>query len=112
MEHKGKLISIGFNVRYLIDVLQVLGSEGMVQIELKDKLSPSLVKKGGIEIYLRSDADGLHVALQRPIGTKMRSKTIFHAGSFYRTRVYSDAPISGESRFCKPKTARCFLSYL
>lgn len=52
MEYKGNPISIGFNARYLIDVLHVLGSDGEVQIELKDALSPSLVKKGGKEGYL------------------------------------------------------------
>jgi DNA polymerase III subunit beta len=52
MEYKGKPISIGFNARYLIDVLHVLGTDGEVQIELKDELSPSLVKKGGKEGYL------------------------------------------------------------
>src|SRR6266581_8795388 len=36
-EYKGKPISIGFNARYLLDVLTVLDSEGEVDIELKDE---------------------------------------------------------------------------
>ena len=52
MDYKGKPISIGFNARYLIDVLHVFGSEGDVQIELKDELSPSMVRKTANEGYL------------------------------------------------------------
>jgi DNA polymerase III subunit beta len=52
IDYKGKPMSIGFNARYLIDVLHVLGSEGEVQLELKDELSPSLVKKTTNEGYL------------------------------------------------------------
>ena len=51
-EYKGKPISIGFNARYLIDVLSVLGGEGEIEIELKDELSPSLLRKAGDEGYL------------------------------------------------------------
>ena len=52
IDYKGKPMSIGFNARYLIDVLHVLGTEGDVQLELKDELSPSLVKKPANEGYL------------------------------------------------------------
>lgn len=52
IEYKGKPLSIGFNARYLVDVLHVLGTDGEVQMELKDELSPSLVKKSGYEGYL------------------------------------------------------------
>jgi DNA polymerase-3 subunit beta len=51
-EYKGKPISIGFNARYLLDVLTVLDSEGEVDIELKDELSPSVIRKTGKEGYL------------------------------------------------------------
>lgn len=51
-EYKGKQISIGFNARYLIDVLGVLNSDGEVAIELKDELSPSVIRKNGVDGYL------------------------------------------------------------
>ena len=51
-EYKGKPISIGFNARYLLDVLGVLNGEGEIDIELKDELSPSIVRKVGDEGYL------------------------------------------------------------
>jgi DNA polymerase-3 subunit beta len=51
-DYKGKPISIGFNARYLLDVLNVLGDEGDVDIELKDELSPSIIRKSGREEYL------------------------------------------------------------
>ncbi len=51
-EYKGKPISIGFNARYLLDVLGVLNGEGEIHIELKDELSPSIVRKVGDEGYL------------------------------------------------------------
>jgi DNA polymerase-3 subunit beta len=51
-EYKGKPISIGFNARYLLDVLGVLNGEGEIDIELKDELSPSIVRKAGDEGYL------------------------------------------------------------
>jgi len=51
-EYKGKAVTIGFNARYLIDVLGVLGDEGDVDIELKDELSPSVIRKANDEGYL------------------------------------------------------------
>jgi DNA polymerase-3 subunit beta len=51
-EYKGKPLSIGFNARYLIEVLGVLGGDGEVDIELKDELSPSVIRKAGLEGYL------------------------------------------------------------
>ncbi|HEU4343606.1 MAG TPA: DNA polymerase III subunit beta [Candidatus Binatia bacterium] len=50
--YKGKPLSIGFNARYVIDVLGVLGSDGEIEIELKDELSPSVIRKTGVEGYL------------------------------------------------------------
>lgn len=52
VEYKGKPVTIGFNARYLIDVLGVLGGEGEINIELKDELSPSVIRKAGNESYL------------------------------------------------------------
>jgi DNA polymerase-3 subunit beta len=51
-EYAGKPVTIGFNARYLIDVLAVLGSDGDVEIELKDELSPSIIRKAGDEAYI------------------------------------------------------------
>ena len=51
-EYNGKPLSIGFNARYLLDVLGVLGGDGEVDIELKDELSPSVIRKAGIDGYL------------------------------------------------------------
>jgi DNA polymerase-3 subunit beta len=51
-EYSGAPISIGFNARYIIDVLGVLGTEGDVDIELKDELSPSIIRKSDNAGYL------------------------------------------------------------
>jgi DNA polymerase III subunit beta len=51
-EYKGKPLTIGFNARYLIDVLGVLGGDGDIDIALKDELSPSIVRKAGNEGYI------------------------------------------------------------
>jgi DNA polymerase III subunit beta len=51
-DYKGKPLSIGFNARYLIDVLGVLGGDGEIDMELKDELSPSVIRKAGVENYL------------------------------------------------------------
>jgi DNA polymerase-3 subunit beta len=51
-EYDGKPITIGFNARYMIDALSVLGSEGEIDIELKDELSPSIIRKPGNDGYL------------------------------------------------------------
>jgi DNA polymerase-3 subunit beta len=51
-DYRGKMISIGFNSRYLMDVLGVLSGEGEIAIELKDELSPSVIRKNGVEGYL------------------------------------------------------------
>jgi DNA polymerase III subunit beta len=51
-EYNGKPLSIGFNARYLLDVLGVLTGDGEINIELKDELSPSIIRKSGVESYL------------------------------------------------------------
>ena len=52
VEYEGKALSVGFNARYLLDVLAVLGTGGEVDVLLKDEVSPSIVRKGGDEEYL------------------------------------------------------------
>jgi len=52
MNYKGKPVTIGFNARYLIDVLNVLKVDGEVEVELKDDLSPSIVRKSGSQNFL------------------------------------------------------------
>jgi DNA polymerase-3 subunit beta len=51
-EYKGKPVTIGFNARYLLDVLGVLGGEGDIDIELKDEVSPSVIRKSGNDGYV------------------------------------------------------------
>ena len=51
-DYNGKPMSIGFNARYLIDALSVLVGEGEITIELKDELSPSVIRKAGNDSYL------------------------------------------------------------
>ena len=51
-EYNGKQLSIGFNARYLLDVLGVLTGDGEINIELKDELSPSIIRKSGVDSYL------------------------------------------------------------
>ena len=50
VEYQGEPLKIGFNARYLIDVLQVLGAEDMT-FELADDLSPGVLKPAGEEGY-------------------------------------------------------------
>jgi len=52
IEYKGKPITIGFNARYLMDVLNVLKIDGEVGVELKDGLSPSVLRKVGNDTFL------------------------------------------------------------
>ena len=51
-EYNGAPISIGFNARYILDVLGVLGSDGEIDIEMKDELSPSIIRKSANVGYL------------------------------------------------------------
>jgi DNA polymerase-3 subunit beta len=51
-DYSGAPIAIGFNARYIIDVLGVLGGEGDVELELKDELSPSVIRKSANPGYL------------------------------------------------------------
>jgi len=51
IEYSGQDISIGFNARYLIDILQVQKQEKVV-LQVKDNMSPGLIKPGDEEDYL------------------------------------------------------------
>lgn len=51
-EYNGAPISIGFNARYVLDVLGVLGNDGEISIELKDELSPSVIRQSASAGYL------------------------------------------------------------
>jgi DNA polymerase III subunit beta len=51
-DYNGKKLAVGFNARYMIDMLAVLGGDGEIDIELKDELSPSVIRKRGVEGYL------------------------------------------------------------
>jgi DNA polymerase-3 subunit beta len=50
VEYQGEPLKIGFNARYLIDVLQVIGTED-VSFELADDLSPGVLRPAGEEGY-------------------------------------------------------------
>lgn len=52
VDYDGKSLTVGFNARYLMDVLGVLESGAEIELELKDELSPGLVRKAGDEEYL------------------------------------------------------------
>lgn len=52
VDYQAGPLTIGFNAKYLLDVLGVLEGAGEVEISFKDALSPSLIKKGGDESYL------------------------------------------------------------
>jgi DNA polymerase-3 subunit beta len=50
VDYQGEPLKIGFNARYLIDVLQVLSGDE-VRLELADDLSPGVLKLVGEESY-------------------------------------------------------------
>jgi DNA polymerase-3 subunit beta len=50
IDYKGESISIGFNSRYLMDVLMAMDRE-TITLELNDSLSPCLVKEEGNDAY-------------------------------------------------------------
>lgn len=51
MSYEGPELSIGFNARYLLDILQVQDQD-QICIYLKDQLSPGLIKPGDPDGYL------------------------------------------------------------
>jgi DNA polymerase III subunit beta len=52
IDYQGKTLTVGFNARYLIDVLTVLGNGGDIELALKDDVSPSILRKGNDDGYL------------------------------------------------------------
>ncbi len=51
-EYQGRGLTLGFNARYLIDVLGVLGDGTEIEVKFKDELSPGLMRKEGDEDFL------------------------------------------------------------
>ena len=51
VDYKGDKVSLGFNARYMLDVLGAVSSEKVV-LEFQDPLSPVLVKEEGNEEYM------------------------------------------------------------
>ena len=50
LDYKGEKVSLGFNARYVLDVLGAMTSDKVV-LELQDPLSPVLVKEDGSDEY-------------------------------------------------------------
>jgi DNA polymerase III subunit beta len=50
IDYKGEKVSLGFNARYMLDVLGAMTSDKVV-LELQDPLSPVLVKEDGSDEY-------------------------------------------------------------
>lgn len=50
VDYKGEKVSLGFNARYMLDVLGAMTSDKVV-LELQDPLSPVLVKEDGSDEY-------------------------------------------------------------
>ncbi len=50
IDYKGEGITIGFNSRYLMDVLMAMDRQN-ITLELNDPLSPCLIKEEGDENY-------------------------------------------------------------
>lgn len=51
LEYSGDPVELGFNARYLMDVLEAI-SEDTVEIGLIDELSPAVIRPKGEEVYL------------------------------------------------------------
>jgi len=51
VDYAGEEFSIGFNARYLLDVLQIGSAGGSVEIGLTDEVSPGIVRLGDDEGY-------------------------------------------------------------
>lgn len=52
VEYRGEGLSIGYNARYLLDVLGVLGQEASVDVQFKDEQSPTVLRKEGDASFL------------------------------------------------------------
>lgn len=51
VEYSGESVKVGFNARYLIDVLSVLPSDTVVELGLNDDVSPGVVRIAGDKEY-------------------------------------------------------------
>jgi len=51
VEYDGEPVSIGFNARYLLDVLSVLPSEKRIEMGFNDEVSPGLIRSAGDADY-------------------------------------------------------------
>jgi DNA polymerase-3 subunit beta len=51
VDYKGDSMEMGFNAKYIIDFLEVIKKEG-VTLELKDSLSPALLRPVDEEGYI------------------------------------------------------------
>jgi DNA polymerase-3 subunit beta len=51
IEFEGDSIELGFNARYLMDVLEVIGEE-TVYLGITDELSPAVIKPVGEGVYM------------------------------------------------------------
>ncbi len=49
-QYKGEQMTIGYNARYLMDILQAMGTES-VMLKLQEPLSPTIVYEAGNENY-------------------------------------------------------------
>lgn len=52
VDYRGTSLTMGFNARYLMDVLSVLGAGAEIELTLKDEVSPSLLRQAGDDGYL------------------------------------------------------------
>lgn len=52
VEYQGQSLTIGYNARYLLDVLGVLGQEDSVDLQFKDEQSPTVMRKEGDDSFL------------------------------------------------------------
>lgn len=52
VEYGGKPLTVGFNARYLMDVLGVFREGVEVELEVKDEVSPSVMRSAGDDGYL------------------------------------------------------------
>ncbi|MBI2088855.1 MAG: DNA polymerase III subunit beta [Deltaproteobacteria bacterium] len=52
VEYGGKPLTVGFNARYLMDVLGVFREGAEVELEVKDEVSPSVMRSAGDDGYL------------------------------------------------------------
>jgi len=52
VDYQGKPLTVGFNARYLMDVLSVLDDGGDIDFEIKDSVSPGLLRRDGDDGYL------------------------------------------------------------